>query len=143
MATAQSSAPPSLSLAEAVRRGLGAAPGVVAARAEVHQAEARQRETRSALLPSLDAGASYVNRTYNIHTFGIEFPAAPGEPFPDLVVPSASRTPGPRCEQSLFDYAALARVRSKGGAIDVSRAEEAITREKSGRGSLPWPMCAR
>jgi len=131
MATAQSSAPPSLSLVEAVRRGLGAAPGVVAARAEVHQAEARQRETRSELLPSLDAGASYVNRTYNIHTFGIEFPSAPGEPFPDLVGPFGVADARAFLHQSLFDYAAIARVRSRGGAIDVSRADEAVTREKS------------
>ncbi|HKP30411.1 MAG TPA: TolC family protein [Gemmatimonadales bacterium] len=130
-AVAQAGAAVPLTLAEAMQRGLTSAPGVVAARAGVQQAEARKRETRGDLLPRLDADASYVNRTYNIHTFGIEFPSAPGEPFPDLVGPFGVSDARATLHQKLFDYAAIARVRSSGGAVDVSRASEAITKEKA------------
>src|SRR5690349_3657383 len=79
-------APVPLSLSRAVAVAADTAAGVRLAGLRVDEAEARVRQARSALLPSVGGTASALNRTFNKASLGIEFPSAPGVPsIPDEV----------------------------------------------------------
>ena len=80
-AEAQTPAPLRLSFAEAVRRAAGEAPVVALATLRTSEAEARVRQTRAALLPSLALGAVWVNRDFNSQSLGIPFP-------PEFAIPN-------------------------------------------------------
>src|SRR5690242_4017638 len=63
--TPQAGQPLKLSFADAVRLAAGEAPSVALATLRVDEADARVREARSALLPSLSLGGAWVNRDFN------------------------------------------------------------------------------
>src|SRR5512139_2468484 len=87
-AAAAADTPAPLSLADAVRRAASEATPVAIAAADLDATEARQRETRSRLLPHLDAGVAYNNQSMNSASFGFSFPEIPGvPPLPDLLGP--------------------------------------------------------
>ncbi len=132
VALAQSPVPERLSLGEAVQRGAGAALPVVEADAMVREAAARRDETRAGLFPDLSGSAGYVNRTFNIHTFGLEFPTVPGTPpFPDLVGPFTVTDARATLRQAVVDFSTLARIRSSGGAVQVSQAARSVAAEQA------------
>ena len=74
VAQAPSASPLRLSFAEAVSRAADAAPSVAIAGLQQSAADARVRQARGALLPSLAFSSGWVNRTFNKHSLGIEFP---------------------------------------------------------------------
>src|SRR5213083_2034093 len=99
---AQAPAPPAppappplrLSFADAVRLASGEVPVVALATLRTDEADARVRQARSALLPSLSVGGSWLNRTLNSKSLGIDFPRVPTGPggtlqpaVPELVGP--------------------------------------------------------
>ncbi|HRP07287.1 MAG TPA: TolC family protein [Gemmatimonadales bacterium] len=91
--------------------------GVSMARLRADQAEARIGEERSHLLPSLDVRLSDGRRTFNTAAFGLEFPAAPGEPplfDPDGQVEGPVRNVDlrGRLDIPVLDLAAMAKVRA-------------------------------
>ncbi len=117
-------APLRLSFAEAVRRAAGEAPAVEFATVRTREADARVRQARAALLPSLSASGAWLNRTFNSKSLGISFPTIPGQaPFPELVGPFDNYDARLRATQTLFDWASVTRVRAAGAAADGSRAE--------------------
>ena len=117
-------APLRLSFAEAVRRAAGEAPAVEFATVRTREADARVRQARAALLPSLSASGGWLNRTFNSKSLGISFPTIPGQaPFPELVGPFDNYDARLRATQTLFDWASVTRVRAAGAAADGSRAE--------------------
>src|SRR5216117_4243028 len=63
-----------LSFADAVRLASGEVPAVALATLRTSAAEARVRQARSALLPSLSLGGAWVNRDFNSKSLGIPFP---------------------------------------------------------------------
>jgi outer membrane protein TolC len=117
-------APLRLSFADAVRRAAGEAPAVEFATLRTREADARVRQARAALLPSLSASGAWLNRTFNSKSLGISFPTIPGQPpFPELVGPFDNYDARLKATQTLFDWASVTRVRAAGAAADGSRAE--------------------
>jgi hypothetical protein len=78
--------PLQLSFADAVRLASGQAPPVALATLRSDEADARVRQARAALLPSLSLSAFWLNRTFNSKSLGIEFPNIPTNP-PTPAVP--------------------------------------------------------
>src|SRR5713226_7757893 len=104
-----------LSFADAVRVASGQATPVELATLRTTEADARVRQARSALLPSLSASGAWVNRTFNSKSLGITFPTIPGQqPLPDLIGPFDN-----------YD----GRVRAASAQADGSRAERGATVE--------------
>src|SRR5260221_6046565 len=79
-AQAPSPAPLRLSFADAVRLASGEVPVVALATLRASEADARVRQARSALLPSLSVGGSWLNRTFNSKSLRIDFPPVPTGP---------------------------------------------------------------
>jgi outer membrane protein len=111
--------PTPLSFAEAVRRAAGGAPAVALAALEVDAAEARAREARGALLPSLTLGAAWVNRDFNSQSIGISFPG-----IPKLIGPFNNYDARLTATQTLFDFASVARLRAARARVSGSDAEQ-------------------
>src|SRR5437879_3072961 len=84
-------APLRLSFADAVRVASSEAPAVALAALRTDEADARVREVRAALLPSLSLGGSWLNRTFNSKSLGIDFsiptPSGPPQSLPELIGP--------------------------------------------------------
>ncbi len=113
VAVAQTPAPVRLTFSDAVRQAAASAPAVVLAGVRTDQAEARARQTRGALFPGVSATAGWLNRTFNRHSLGIEFPTTPGqEPLPDLIGPFDTWDARLSARQPLLDLSSWARVRA-------------------------------
>src|SRR5881397_1561093 len=127
--------PVRLSFAEAVRVASGEAPAVALATLRTDEAEARVRQARAALLPSLSLGGSWVNRTFNSKSLGIDFsfplPSGGTATLPDLIGPFNLYDARFSAAQTLFDWSSVARVRAAGAQADGSRAERGVTVEGS------------
>jgi outer membrane protein TolC len=116
-----------LSFADAVRVASSEAPAVALAGLRTDEANARVRQARSALLPSLSVGGGWVNRTYNTQSLGIPFPAS--FPVPNPVPPFNDYDGRVSASQTLFDWSSVARVRAAGAQANGSRAERGVTVE--------------
>lgn len=122
------SQPVRLSLGDAARLAARQSSGVQSAEQRAEEAQARVRQSRAALLPELSANALQSGRTFNSVTFGITLPSAPGQP--PLFNP-AGEVLGPvntldlrgRVQTNIFDYSALARVRTAETAVSAARAD--------------------
>src|SRR2546425_2777498 len=113
-----------LSFADAVRVASGQATPVELATLRTSEADARVRQARSALLPSLSASGAWVNRTFNSKSLGISFPTPPGQPgLPELIGPFDNYDGRVRATQTLFDWSSVRRVRAASVQADGSRAE--------------------
>jgi outer membrane protein len=121
-----------LSFADAVRLASGEVPVVALATLRTNEADARVRQARAALLPSLSVSGAWLNRTFNSKSLGIEFPTIPGNPpFPELVGPFNNYDARVNATQTLFDWSSVRRVRAAGAQADGSRAERGVTVESS------------
>src|SRR5213082_4072796 len=116
-----------LSFADAVRVALSEAPAVALAGLRTDEADARVRQARSALLPSLSVGGVWLNRTFNTRSLGIPFPAS--FPVPNPVPPFNDYDGRVSASQTLFDWSSVARVRAAGAQADGSWAERGVTVE--------------
>ena len=125
--TPAAGAPLRLSFADAVRVASSEAPAVALAALRTDEADARVRQARSALLPSLSVGGVWVNRTFNTRSLGIPFPASFAVPNP--VPPFNDYDGRVSASQTLFDWSSVARVRAAGAQADGSRAERGVTVE--------------
>ena len=134
---AQAPAPPPLrlSFADAVRLASGEVPVVALATLRTDEADARVRQARAALLPSLSVSGAWLNRTFNSKSLGIEFPDLPTTPptpaVPELVGPFNNYDARFNVTQTLFDWSSVRRVRAAGAQADGSRAERGVTVEAS------------
>src|SRR5712691_2329058 len=125
--TPQAGQPLRLSFADAVRLAADAAPSVALATLRTDEADARVRQARSALLPSLSLSALWVNRDFNSEALGIPFPPQFNLPNP---VPAFNNYDGRvTVTQTLFDWSSVSKVRAAGAQADGSRAERGVTVE--------------
>jgi len=130
--TAAPATPLRLSFADAVRVASGEVPAVALATLRTNEADARVRQARAALLPSLSVSGAWLNRTFNSKSLGIEFPTIPGNPpFPELVGPFNNYDARFSATQTLFDWSSVRRVRAADAQADGSRAERGVTVEGS------------
>ncbi len=132
--TPASTTPLRLSFADAVRLASGEVPVVALASLRTTEADARVRQARAALLPSLSVSGAWLNRTFNSKSLGIDFPnPPPPQPplVPLLVGPFNNYDARFSATQTLFDWSSVARVRAAGAQADGSRAERGVTVESS------------
>jgi outer membrane protein len=134
-AQAPAQAPLRLSFADAVRLASGEVPIVALATLRTSEADARVRQARAALLPSLSLGGSWANRTFNSKSLGIDFsfplPGGGTATLPDLIGPFNLYDARFSATQTLFDWSSVRRVRAAGAQADGSRAERGVTVEAS------------
>src|SRR2546425_5882727 len=127
--------PPRLAFGDAVRLASGEVPAVGPATLRTNEADARVRQARAALLPSLSVSGAWLNRTFNSKSLGIEFPDIPTTPptpaVPELVGPFNNYDARFNVTQTLFDWSSVKRVRAAGAQADGSRAERGVTVEGS------------
>src|SRR5437762_1819142 len=120
------SAPLRLSFADAVNMAAGKTPIVELATLRTSEADARVRQARAALLPSLSGSGVWLNRSFNSRSIGISFPGVP-----ELIGPFNNYDARLNAAQTLFDWSSVARVRAAGAQADGSRAERGVTVEGS------------
>jgi outer membrane protein len=112
-----------LTLAEAVQLAARSAPTVATASYRVEEAQARARQTRATLLPSLTGTAGWFNRSSTLASTGFTFPSIPGLSFPALIGPYDNLDARFRLTQTLFDYAGWAHLRADRLQVDGSAAD--------------------
>src|SRR5436190_13190092 len=102
------------------------------ARLRADEAQARVRQRRADLLPTVSSYVQQAGRTFNTSTLGIDFPTPPGQP---PVFDPKGQVEGPvntldvrgRVQQNLLDFAALGRVRSAHAQARSSSADADAT----------------
>ncbi len=144
-AAAQSAQPVRLSFAEAVRRAAVGAPAVALAGARTDAAQARVRETRAALLPGLWATGGWLNRTFNVHSLGIEIPTAPGQaPLPNLIGPYDTWDTRFQVRQALLDLSGFARTRAARAQVTSAQADSGASSDAAAqRAAMAYLAAAR
>jgi outer membrane protein TolC len=123
-------APLRLSFAETVRRASGEAPAVELAGLRTEAAEARVRQARGALLPSLSFAAGWLNRDFNSKAQGISFPGVP-----TIIGPFNAYDVRFRASQTLLDFSGFARVRAARAQVTGSTAEGGAVSEGAAAGA--------
>ena len=109
----------SLSLDEAIARGLTHNLAALRAEASVGSAEGRHWQALSALLPNASADASAVRQKINLAAFGF---TAPG--FPDVIGPFNVYDGRVRVSQAVVDLSALSNVRSEALRLSAAKHDE-------------------
>jgi outer membrane protein len=133
---AQTPTPQRLSLGDAARLAAAQTAAVQGAAARVQQAQGRVTQTRSALLPQIEAVPNWSTRTVNSASFGFNFPTTPGQP--PLLDPNGQII-GPvklydlrgQASQSLFDPGALGRVRAARAGVAAASSDVAVAAEQA------------
>jgi outer membrane protein TolC len=135
-AQAPTSPPQRLSLADAARIAAAQTVGVQSAQFRVQEAQARVTQSRSALLPQIEAVPNWTSHTLNSASFGFNFPAEPGQP--PLLNPDGQII-GPvkffdfrgQISQTLYDPGARQRVKAVRSSVDAATADVATAAEQS------------
>lgn len=122
----QAPAPQRLTFAAAVQRAAGTAPVVALAGLRSDEASARVRQAKSALLPSFDASAFWLNRSFNSHSIGISFPG-----FPTLIGPFNNYDARLHGSFTLFSAATFKRVGAARAQLTSAEADAAVAAEGS------------
>ena len=109
-----------LSFADAVRQVAGQTPppAVAIAGFRADAANARVRQARAALLPSLSVTGQWANRDFNSKAQGISFPGVP-----TIIGPFNSYDGRVRVTQTLFDLSSLGRLSAARGQVHAATAE--------------------
>jgi len=148
-ARAQTPEPVVLSLGDAARLAGKQNASVVAARYRAEQADARVTQRRADLLPNFSASALENGRTINTATFGIEFPAPPGQPpvfDPDgeIIGPVNVLDARAHFSQSVYDASAFGRVKSARTAASASDLDtEAASDQAAAMAATAYVRAAR
>ncbi len=133
-----------LTLADAVAKAAGTAPGVQIANLRTREAQARKGQAVAALLPSLSGSAFDLQRTFNFNTLGINISIPGYPPFPTIIGPVYQFDARLRAAQTLFDAASWVKVRSANIAVSVSRAEQDGSAEQAAQATaLAYVRAAR
>ena len=148
-AHAQAGAPRALTLGDAARLAAERGAPAVAGRERAAQSEARARQQRADLLPSLTAGAQLDSRTFNTASFGLDFPAPSGQPSffdPNGEVTGPVRTVDlrVRATQRLVDLPAVIRWRAAGSEASAAQWDAAAAADAAARaGALAYVRVQR
>lgn len=118
-----------LSFGDAVRMATGQAAPVRLSGLETDAARARVRQTRSALLPGLTAGGSWVNRDYDLDALGLPFPKGGPIQLPTVVPPFSTYDTRLTFNQTLLDFSSLKRVRASEAQVQSTAAAGDATTE--------------
>ena len=122
--------PARLSIGDAARIAARNSSPAQGARIRVAEAQARVRQSRADLLPSLNASASQFRRTVNTASFGFSLPGL--NPNGQIIGPYNTVDARGHVEAPLFNFGAFARYRAAGAAVTASSAEATVASEQAG-----------
>lgn len=126
-----------LSLGDAIRFAARNSAAARVLRLRVTEADARARQQRAALLPTLATSASANQHTLNSASFGFSFPLPPGQPpvlDPDgqIIGPVNTLDVRARLTQQLLDPGAIGRVRAARALTRSTSAEADVGAARAG-----------
>ena len=126
----------SLTLGDAARLAARQSALAQGARLRADEAEARVRQRKADLLPTVSSYVQEAGRTFNTSALGIEFPTPPGQrpvfdPKGQIEGPINTLDVRGRVQQNLVDFGALGRVRSARAAARSSSADADATAEQA------------
>jgi outer membrane protein len=139
--SAQTPAPRKLTLGDAARLAATQTIGVQSAQYRVQEAQARVAQSKSALLPQVDASPNWTSLTLNSATFGFNLPpAVPGQK--PLLNPNG-QVLGPvriwdfrgKLNQSIYDPTTNQRVRAARSGVYAASADVGIAAEQAATGA--------
>jgi len=126
----------SLSLGDAGRLAAQQSALAKGARLRADEAQARVRQRRADLLPTVSSYVQEAGRTFNTSTLGIDFPTPAGQqpifdPKGEVLGPINTLDVRGRVEQNLLDFGAIGRVRSAQASARSSNADANATAEQA------------
>ncbi|MEO7103525.1 MAG: TolC family protein [Gemmatimonadaceae bacterium] len=122
-------APGALSIGDAARIAARNSAPAQSAQIRIAEAEARVRQSRASLLPSLDGTASQFTRTVNTASFGFSLPGL--NPNGQIIGPFRVLDTRAQVHAALFDFGAFARYRAAGAAVTAITADATVASEKA------------
>lgn len=122
-------APVALSIGDAARIAARNSAPAQSAQIRIAEAEARVRQSRASLLPSLDGTASQFTRTVNTASFGFSLPGL--NPNGQIIGPFRVLDTRAQVHAALFDFGAFARYRAAGAAVTAITADATVASEKA------------
>lgn len=128
--TTTAQVPSTLSIGDAARIAARNSAPAQGARIRVAEAQARVRQSRASLLPSLNASASQYTRTLNTASFGFSLPGL--NPNGQIIGPFRVLDARGSIEAPLFDFGAFARYKAAGAEVKASSAAATVASEKAG-----------
>jgi outer membrane protein TolC len=124
-----SQAPMQLSFQHAVELAVENNINSLIARERIREARGRAIESRSGLLPNLNATASQIDETTNLAALGFDPASFPG--IRSLLLgPFKNFDARIRLVQSIFNVNAIRRAQAAGVDVDIARLEEQLTRQE-------------
>jgi outer membrane protein len=96
----------------------------------IRQAEAREAQARSPLLPNFDASLTEQNQVTNLEAFGIKFPSIPGISFPSIVGPFNLFNARISGSQNIFDFSSIRRFQAARATVEATKADVEGTRNQ-------------
>ena len=128
--TTTAQVPSTLSIGDAARIAARNSAPALGARIRVTEAQARVRQSRADLLPSLSASASQFTRTLNTASFGFSLPGL--NPNGQIIGPFRVLDARGSVAAPLFNFGAFARYRAAGAAVKASSAAATVASEQAG-----------
>lgn len=119
-----------LSIGDAARIAARNSAPAQSAQVRIAEAEARLRQSRASLLPSLNGSAAQFTRTLNTASFGFSLPGL--NPNGQIIGPFHVLDARAQVEAPLFDFGAFARYRAAGAAVKASTADATVASEQAG-----------
>ena len=108
--------PLSLSLRDAIQRGLKYNLGVLTNQDAVDLASAERRRTLSTLLPNISAGATQTSQQIDLVAFGLSLPG-----FPTIVGPFGYQNARAFAQQTIYDRPSLKNLKSAGKSLKAAK----------------------
>ena len=122
--------PTTLSIGDAARMAARNTAPAQTAQIRVAEARARMRQSRAALLPSLNGSASQFTRTVNTASFGFSLPGL--NPNGQIIGPFRVLDTHAQVQAALFDFGAFARYRASDAAVKATMADATLASENAG-----------
>ena len=98
----------------------------------IRQAESKEAQARSSLLPNFDASLTEQNEVVNLHAYGFQFPAIPGFHIPEIVGPFNNFNARLGGSQNIFDFSTIRR-------FQAARVTVKATRPRRRARATRWP----
>ena len=96
----------------------------------IRQAESRQAQARSSLLPNFDSSLTEQSQVVNLRTFGLTFPTIPGFNIPEIVGPFNTFNARISGTQNIFDFSTIRRFQASRVTVEATRADVEGTRNQ-------------
>lgn len=122
--------PSTLSIGDAARIAARNSAPAQSAQIRIAEAQARARQSRASLLPSLNGSASQFTRTLNTASFGFSLPGL--NPNGQIIGPFHVLDARAQMQAPLFDFGAFARYRAAGAAVTAITADATVASEQAG-----------